>query len=153
MIVIPFCDSFTMKLCVWTLTNDTSYNETSLTKRRFGHRFELELNKESRLITPNHGKCCVWTGGSVTSVTNWAGLNMTSSERRPDLSFPLPFHDRSSKLRTYTTFRCRVSGLLSSVCGHPGIYRMIIYTTFLVCGHSEIYTMILYTTFRYRVSG
>ena len=92
--MIPFRDSFTMKLCVWTLTNDTSYNETSLTKRRFGHRFELKLNKESRLITE---MLCV-DRESVTSVTNWAGLNVTSSERRPD---------------------CRVSGLLSSVYGHP----------------------------------
>ena len=53
----------------------------------------------------------------------------------------------------YTTFRFRLSGLLSSVCGHPGIYTIIIYTTFLVCGHPGIYTMILYTMFRYRVSG
>ena len=29
---------------------------------------------------------------------------MTLRERRPDLSFPLPFHDRSSKLRTYRHF-------------------------------------------------
>ena len=82
-----------MKLCVWTLTNDTSYNKRRITKHSFGHRFELELNIESRLITEG------------------------------------------------------------AVCGHPGIYMMIIYTTFLVCGHSEIYMMILYTTFRYRVSG
>ena len=68
-IVIPFRDSFMMKLFVWTLTNDTSYNETSLSKRRFGHRFELKLNKESRLITE---MLCV-DRESVTSVTNWVG--------------------------------------------------------------------------------
>ena len=47
----------------------------------------------------------MWIRGSVTSITNWAGLNVTSSERRPDLSFSLPFHDRSSKLRTYNSIR------------------------------------------------
>ena len=39
---------------------------------------------------------------------NWVGLDVITRERRPDLSFPLPCHDRSSKLPTYTTFCCRV---------------------------------------------
>ena len=56
---------------------------------------------------------------------------MTSRERRRDLSFPLPFHERSSKLRTFTKFCCRVSELLSSVRGHPGIYTMIFIRRFL----------------------
>ena len=75
---------------------------------------------------------------------NWAGLIVTARERKHDLLFPLPFHDRSSKLRTYTTFRCRGSDTSSCVCGRPGIYTMILYTTLLVCGRPGIYTMIFF---------
>ena len=90
---------------MWTLTNDTSYNETSLTKCRFGHRFELKLDKESRLITE---MLCV-DRESVTSVTNWARLNVTSSERRPDCSFRITFFCLWTSLNLYDDYLYDVS--------------------------------------------